>query len=168
MLIKKFMPIVKQFYSGGAHCIYDHAVSPEPAGHAQTGLYKVYEDDNSPRFLVDQSWDMDRNNYAHYTDHYRHEGSTVYRILGDSSFKKRCSLYYEVLYVDDDWIHSRYYGVIAKLDGQWRLYIGDSHMFVLDNVDFETAEEAKEYYDTCIKNDPFIQGIIEDFDKDMK
>ena len=168
MLIKEFMPIVKEYYSGGAHCVYDHAVSPEPSCHAETGLYKVYGDDYTPSFVVDVSYDMDRGCYNHYTTHHRHEGTTVYSLAGDSSFKKHCSLDYEILYVNDDWVHSAHYGLITKLDGQWRLYLGDSHMFVLDNVDFETMKEAKEYFETCIKNDPFVQGIIEDFAKDMK
>lgn len=34
-------------------------------------------------------------------------------------------------------------------------------------VDFETAAEAKEYFDTCIKNDPFIQEIIDNYSMDM-
>ena len=167
MLIRDFMPIVRNYYIAGPYCIYDRPVSPTPSLHSETGLYKAWDNDNRMGFVIDESADMDRGSYSHYVNHYRHEGATVYYTMDDRIFRERCSLDYEILYVNDDRLSSKRYGLIINYEGQWRLYLADSHMFVMDNVDFKTAAEAKEYFDTCIKNDPFIQEIIDNYSMDM-
>ena len=166
MLIKELMPILRAFYHSYDQCIYDHPVDPHPTEHQLVGLYETRGDDHYIRYITEESVDYGRGSFGHDKFTYRHEGHVVYRNFNSVTFRHDFSLDYELLYYGDP-LRCKYIGLIIKLEGKWRLYLADSHMFVLDN-DFKTAKEAKEYAEDCIKEDPFLQELIEDYVKDME
>ena len=166
MLIKELMPILRAFYHSYDQCIYDRPVALNPTEHQLVGLYETRGDDHYVRFVTEESVDYGRGSFGHDKSVYRHEGHVVYRNFNSVTFRNDFSLDYELLCYGDP-LRCKYIGLIIKLEGKWRLYIADSHMFVLDN-DFETAKEAKEYFVKQHEKDLDFWKMVEEFLYDVK
>ncbi|MBR5760456.1 MAG: hypothetical protein IK018_07910 [Lachnospiraceae bacterium] len=167
MLIQEMMDIVKKYFKSGSAGIYNSEPSDTPMGE-EIGLYEYSGDDRSFKYCVCSSLNMDRGSYCKSTDHFKHEGDAVYSLFMHLTHSKDFHADFELMYYDKWGSYEDMYGVTIKVDDEWRVYLADSHMFVLARQDFTSAREAMEYFKETVKDDPYIQKLIKDYVSDYE
>ena len=162
MRISEFEEITKLYYvSNHFDGIYFSKLM-DPRSYSGMNIYMSDEFEKKP-YCVTHSHPGDRDEYTFYTNHYKHEGSAVYGVFLSKDYKKQFSGDYELLHVGRGLQYEDLYGVVIKYKDEWRAYIADTYMYVLERQDFESAGEAKEFFLKWIEDKPVIQTIIKTF-----